>query len=59
MNQRWKEIGVLRAIGVEGSHIQQMFLIEAALMGLVGSALGVGIGFMMAARRGENHGVPS
>ncbi len=48
VNQRWKEIGVLRAIGVEGSHIQQMFLIEAVLMGLVGSALGVGIGFVMA-----------
>lgn len=48
VNQRWKEIGVLRAIGVEGSHIQQMFLAEAALMGLVGSALGVGIGFVMA-----------
>ena len=48
VNQRWKEIGVLRAIGVEGSHIQQMFLVEAALMGLVGSALGVGIGFVMA-----------
>ncbi len=48
VNQRWKEIGVLRAIGVEGSHIQQMFLIEALLMGLVGSALGVGIGFIMA-----------
>jgi len=48
VNQRWKEIGVLRAIGVEGSHIQGMFLIEATLMGLVGSALGVGIGFVMA-----------
>ena len=48
VNQRWKEIGVLRAIGVESSHVQQMFLIEAALMGLVGSAAGVGIGFVMA-----------
>ncbi|MEP6569564.1 MAG: FtsX-like permease family protein [Acidobacteriota bacterium] len=48
VNQRWKEIGVLRAVGVEGSHIQQMFLIEAALLGLVGSALGVIIGFVMA-----------
>jgi putative ABC transport system permease protein len=48
VNQRWKEIGVLRAIGVEGSHIQQMFLVEAALMGLVGSAAGVAIGYLMA-----------
>ncbi|HSS19883.1 MAG TPA: FtsX-like permease family protein [Pyrinomonadaceae bacterium] len=48
VNQRWKEIGVLRAIGVEGSHIQKMFLIESVLMGLVGSAAGVVIGFLMA-----------
>jgi len=48
VNQRWKEIGVLRAIGVEASHVQQMFLIEAALMGLVGSAAGVAIGYLMA-----------
>lgn len=48
VNQRWKEIGVLRAIGVEGSHVQQMFLVEAALMGLVGSAAGVAIGYLMA-----------
>lgn len=48
VNQRWKEIGVLRAVGVEASRVQQMFLFEAALMGLIGSAAGVGAGFVMA-----------
>ena len=45
VNQRWKEIGVLRAIGVERKNVQGMFLGEAAVMGLIGSALGVVLGF--------------
>ncbi|MBO0726797.1 MAG: ABC transporter permease, partial [Blastocatellia bacterium] len=45
VNQRWKEIGVLRAIGVERKNVQRMFLGEAAVMGLLGSALGVALGF--------------
>jgi putative ABC transport system permease protein len=45
VNQRWKEIGVLRAIGVERKNVQRMFLGEAAVMGLIGSALGVVLGF--------------
>ncbi len=45
VNQRWKEIGVLRAIGVERKNVQRMFLSEAAVMGLIGSALGLGLGF--------------
>ena len=45
VNQRWKEIGVLRAIGVERKNVQRMFLGEAAVMGSIGSALGVVLGF--------------
>ncbi|HKC85559.1 MAG TPA: FtsX-like permease family protein, partial [Blastocatellia bacterium] len=45
VNQRWKEIGVLRAIGVERKNVRRMFLGEAAVMGLIGSALGVALGF--------------
>ncbi len=33
VNQRWKEIGVLRAIGVEQKNVRRMFLGEAAVMG--------------------------
>jgi putative ABC transport system permease protein len=48
LNQRWKEIGVLRALGVERGNIQRMFLFEAALMGLIGSLFGIGFGFGLA-----------
>ncbi len=48
VNQRWKEIGVLRAVGVERFNIRRMFLGEAAVMGLLGSALGVAGGFALA-----------
>ena len=48
VNQRWKEIGVLRAVGVESAHVQEMFLAEAVVLGLVGSAAGIGIGFVLA-----------
>ncbi len=48
VNQRWKEIGILRALGVEGHTIQSMFLGEALVLGLIGSALGVVTGFYLA-----------
>ncbi len=48
VNQRWKEIGVLRALGVERPSIQRMFLGEAVLMGAVGSLIGLVSGFFLA-----------
>ena len=48
VNQRWKEIGVLRSIGVEAHRVQKMFLAEAVLLGLVGSAVGVVLGYGLA-----------
>lgn len=48
VNQRWKEIGILRAVGVERYNINAMFLVEALFMGVVGSGVGIGIGFYMA-----------
>jgi putative ABC transport system permease protein len=48
VNQRWKEIGVLRALGVGRADVQRMFLGEAAVMGLLGSVLGIVIGFGLA-----------
>jgi putative ABC transport system permease protein len=49
IDQRWKEIGVLRALGVERSRINGMFLLEALAMGLIGSAAGIVGGFLSAA----------
>ena len=38
VNQRWKEIGVLRALGVErAGNVWRMFLLDATWIGLVGS----------------------
>jgi putative ABC transport system permease protein len=48
VNQRWKEIGVLRAIGVEGQNVNKMFLFEALVMGVLGSAVGIAGGYFLA-----------
>jgi len=48
VNQRWKEIGILRALGVERRNVQRMFLAESVVMGILGSAIGVGLGFFLA-----------
>ncbi len=48
VNQRWKEIGILRALGVERPNVQRMFLAESVLMGIFGSAIGIGLGFFLA-----------
>ena len=49
VNQRWKEIGILRAVGVERRNINAMFLIEALFMGVVGSIVGIAAGYYLAA----------
>lgn len=49
VDQRWKEIGVLRSLGVARISIQFMFLGEALAIGLVGSCAGVAAGYAMAA----------
>ncbi len=48
VNQRWKEIGILRALGVERPNVQRMFLGESVVMGVIGSALGIALGFFLA-----------
>jgi putative ABC transport system permease protein len=48
VNQRWKEIGILRAVGVEQGNVSRMFLSEAFLMGVIGSLVGIAGGFFLA-----------
>ncbi|HEV7967837.1 MAG TPA: FtsX-like permease family protein [Candidatus Acidoferrales bacterium] len=48
VNQRWKEIGILRAVGVEQGNVSRMFLCEAFLMGVIGSLVGIAGGFVLA-----------
>jgi putative ABC transport system permease protein len=45
---RRDEIGVLRALGVTRAQVLALFLGEAAVLGLVGALLGLGLGRMMA-----------
>ncbi len=49
VNQRWKEIGILRAVGVEQGNVSRMFLFEALVMGVIGSLIGIAGGFVLAA----------
>ncbi|HNR02432.1 MAG TPA: FtsX-like permease family protein [Anaerolineaceae bacterium] len=45
--ERNQEIGMLRAIGVTRSQVVRMVLAEAALMGVIGGALGIVTGLIM------------
>jgi putative ABC transport system permease protein len=53
VNQRWKEIGILRAIGVERRAVSTMFVGEALLIGLIGSVCGIAGGFFGAIAAGR------
>ncbi|MFW6230676.1 MAG: ABC transporter permease [Nanoarchaeota archaeon] len=46
--ERTQEIGIMKAIGARNSVILQIFLIESAAQGLLGGALGVGLGYLIA-----------
>ena len=48
VRERRAEIGILRAIGVSTTRIMQLFLVKAALIGVVGAAIGSFIGVMIA-----------
>jgi putative ABC transport system permease protein len=46
-SRRW-QMGVLRSVGATGGSLLRMVLAEACLLGLVGSALGLGLGLELA-----------
>lgn len=47
--QRTREIGLMRAIGASRSQIVKSVIAEAALVGILASAVGLGIGILLAA----------
>ncbi|MCS6835777.1 MAG: ABC transporter permease [Anaerolineae bacterium] len=47
VRRRTQEIAVLKTLGLQAQQITSLFLVEAALMGLIGSVLGVGLGWVM------------
>ncbi|MEJ7609339.1 MAG: FtsX-like permease family protein, partial [Bryobacteraceae bacterium] len=48
VTQRRTEIGILRALGATGGQIRRLFLMESAVLGFAGSALGVAAGVLIA-----------
>jgi putative ABC transport system permease protein len=46
--ERTREIGVMKSIGATNYQILTIFLIESAIIGLVGGIIGIGLGSMMA-----------
>ena len=46
--EQTKEIGVMKAIGARNSHIILIFLFESGIIGLVGGAIGIVLGMILA-----------
>ncbi|MCZ7383524.1 MAG: ABC transporter permease [Candidatus Methanoperedens sp.] len=46
--ERRKEIGLMKAIGADGNQIAQLFFAEAAVTGIIGGAIGILIGIVLA-----------
>jgi putative ABC transport system permease protein len=44
--ERTHEIGVMKALGARDGHIQLIFLVEGVVIGLIGSSLGPGLGWL-------------
>lgn len=45
--ERTREIGILGALGLKPRHISMLFVLEGAMMGLVGVAFGVALGLLI------------
>ena len=46
--ERTKEIGIMKVLGCDMAKIRDMFLIESALIGLIGGVVGVGASYFVA-----------
>ena len=46
VTERIREIGTMKAIGAQNTTILALFIVEAALIGVIGASLGVGIGII-------------
>jgi len=48
VTQRTRELGLLRAIGMKGSQVRTMILLEALLVGIVAATFGILLGWVLA-----------
>lgn len=44
VNERFREVGIMRAIGARGHHIVWLFMLEVFMLGFMGSVVGIVIG---------------
>jgi putative ABC transport system permease protein len=49
VNERSREVGIMRAIGAKESHVMKLFLAEVLVIGAVGSILGIACGTALSA----------
>jgi putative ABC transport system permease protein len=49
IRERTREIGTLRAIGMQRFGVARLFLLEACMLGVIGAAVGVGLGAVLTA----------
>jgi ABC-type lipoprotein release transport system permease subunit len=45
--ERTREMGVLSSLGMKGRQVMGLFLLEGSLIGMVGAAVGCGLGFVL------------
>jgi len=51
--QKTKEIGLLKALGATNAQVSNVFLIQSAVVGVLGTGLGVGLGTLVLKYRNE------
>ena len=51
--QKTKEIGLLKALGAANAQVSNVFLIQSAVVGVLGTGLGVGLGMLVLKYRNE------
>jgi putative ABC transport system permease protein len=48
VTQRTREIGLVRALGAQGSQVRKQILLEALIVAIVSSIIGIGLGYLLA-----------
>jgi putative ABC transport system permease protein len=51
--ERTREIGILKALGTKNGTVLTIFLSEAAIIGVLGGAIGIGLGYALAVLAGQ------
>jgi lipoprotein-releasing system permease protein len=49
VNEKRKEIGILRSMGLPAEQVRRVFVLQGAVIGLIGSALGAAAGLLLSA----------